>query len=269
MSGSSAQKDSFGTDGTERVHPLRRAWDVLPSFLRRAIMWTMRSERVRLKLLSSLGLRDESAFYPLSVGGLQAIDAALEYVTAAGVPGDYFEFGVYRGYSFWYAEQSSRVFADSRMRFFGFDSFEGLPVVSGEDRKAGIFVSGDYRCTLEDVQGNLTEHGIDWERSHLIKGFFDQSLTPETRAEHSMSSAAVVMIDCDLYQSTVPVLEFIAGMIQDNTVFLFDDWRCFPREDQGEPRAFREFLASHSHWRAEPFMEFGTYGQAFIMHSSA
>ena len=39
------------------------------------------------------------------------------------------------------------------------------------------------------------------------------------------------MVDCDLYQSTVPVLAFLADLLQDGTVVLFDDWYCFREAD--------------------------------------
>jgi hypothetical protein len=229
----------------------------------------MQSERIRVKVLARLGVRSETAFIPLSTGGLGAIDAAFAHLQVAGIKGDYLEFGVFRGYSLHHAQQSASRSGLTSMRFFGFDSFEGLPDVIGNDRKAAVFVSGDYRCTLDEVERNLTDHGFDWERAVLVKGFFDQSLTNELKHIHSMKRAAVVMVDCDLYQSTVPVLKFLSGLLQDGTVLLFDDWRCFPREDQGEPRAFREFLAAHPEWEAEPFGEFPPYGQSFVMRRRA
>jgi O-methyltransferase len=227
----------------------------------------MRSQRIRLRLLSLLGIRDESAFFPLSDGGsVAAIEGSLAELLSAQVIGDYFEFGLYRGYSFWSAQRAAKGIGHSSMRFFGFDSFEGLPEVEGNDRKAGIFVSGDYRCSRPELERLLSEHGFDWDCAVLVDGFFDQSLTPEIKQRHAMSSAALVMIDCDLYQSTVPVLRFIADLIQEGTILLFDDWYCFAEaDDRGEPRAFREFLAGHPDWTADRRQRFSRYGQAFVM----
>ena len=246
---------------------IRRAWDHLPSALRRPIVRLMRSDRVRLGLLGRLRIRDESAFLTLSNGGPPAIDAALERLSSGGVRGDYLEFGIYRGYTIWHAQRSATRLGLTDMRFFGFDSFQGLPEVEGADGRAAIFVPGDYRCTREDVERMLTEHGFDWSRAALVDGYFDRSLTPELRRGHAMTRAALVMVDCDLYQSTVPVLAFVADLLQDGTVMLFDDWYCFGEApDRGEPRAFAEFLAAHPEWTAEPFGRFGSYGQGFVMH---
>jgi hypothetical protein len=247
---------------------LRRVWDHVPSALRVPIVWLMRSQRLRLGLLSLLRVRQKGGFTPLS-RGLGATDAMLERLKSQGPSGDYYEFGLFRGYSFWYAQQAANRLNLDDMRFFGFDSFQGLPEIEGNDRKKGLFISGDYLCTQEEVTRQISEHGFDWSRAALIKGFFDQSLTPSIRAEHQMGPAALVLIDCDLYQSTVPVLRFIEALLQEGTIVLFDDWYCFgDSEDHGEPRAFREFLAEHEEWQAEALMDFPIYGKAFAMHKS-
>ena len=199
----------------------------------------MSSDRIRLTLLDKLGIRKKSGFITLSNGGPAAIDIAMKRLSAEGPVGDYYEFGLYRGYTFWYAQHAADRAGLATMRFFGFDSFAGLPEIKGEDHKAGIFIPGDYGCTRDEVEKQLTEHGFDWSRATLTEGFFDASLTPETRQALGAGPASLVMVDCDLYQSTVPVLAFLADLLQDGTVVLFDDWYCFREaDDQGEPRAF-------------------------------
>jgi O-methyltransferase len=229
----------------------------------------MQSPRVRLVTLSVLRVREKSGFTTL-FRGLGAIDMMMERLKSQGPGGDYYEFGLFRGYTFWYAQQSADRINVAGMRFFGFDSFEGLPEIEGNDRSKGLFFSGDYSCTRAEVTRQISEHGFDWSRATLVEGFFDKSLTPAIRAEHQMGPAALVLIDCDLYQSTVPVLRFLDALLQEGTIVLFDDWYCFgDSEDHGEPRAFREFLADHEDWHAEALMDFPIYGKAFVMHKSS
>lgn len=203
----------------------------------------------------------------VSTGGTQALDQAMARIAEQGLIGDYYEFGLYRGYTFWYAQKAADQHGNGSMRFFGFDSFEGLPEVEGADRSSGVlFFAGDYSCGREDVERHLRDHGFDWSRAALVEGFFDRSLTDEVKARHSMGPAAIAMIDCDLYQSTVPVLSFLDGLLQEGTVLLFDDWRCFDEAaERGEPRAFREFLAAHPEWQAHQLFDFGTDGRAFTV----
>ncbi|MGZ5294966.1 MAG: hypothetical protein ACXWH5_13390, partial [Actinomycetota bacterium] len=70
--------------------------------------------------------------------------------------------------------------------------------------------------------------------------------------------------------STVPVLRFLASLIQEGSILLFDDWNCFDRSDQkGERRAFREFLAKNPQFAAEKWTSFGRRGQAFVLHAQS
>ncbi len=56
--------------------------------------------------------------------------------------------------------------------------------------------------------------------------------------------AHIVHVDCDLYVSTVPVLEFLAPLLGKGSVIIFDDWFSFYDEPDpwihGEQRAFNE-----------------------------
>ena len=211
---------------------LRNAWDHIPAPARRALMLAFRSEKVRLKVLKMLGIRSDTGFFTLSTGGLGAIDSAMQQIASTGPNGDYYEFGVYRGYTLWHAQRAADNFGVRSMRFFGFDSFDGLPEIQGNDRDAAIFFSGDYSCSMDEVETQLDAHGFDSCRGALIEGFYDRSLTPEVKQLHNMGPAALVMVDCDLYQSTVPALAFISELLQDGTIILFDDWECFGDSEQ-------------------------------------
>lgn len=248
----------------QRVSRLRKAWDHIPIAARRPILRAMTNERLRLTVLDKLHIRSRSGFISVSDGGPYAVAAVMNHLSAHGPVGDYYEFGLYRGFTLWSAQNAANRAGLSDMRFFGFDSFSGLPEVEGADREAAIFIPGDYSCSGLEVRQHLTEHGFDWSRAHLIEGFFDESLNDAIKSELAMGPAAAVMIDCDLYQSTVPVLQFIEPLLQQGTVILFDDWHCFGGEDdKGEPRAFAEFLARNAHWRAEVLTDYPTYGRVF------
>jgi hypothetical protein len=152
------------------------------------------------------------------------------------------------------------------MRFVGCDSFQGLPKPRGTDTYRNDFVEGQFCASYDYVRGKLDEHGVDWDRTLLIAGFFEDSLTPECKKEHSLRRAAVALVDCDLYESTTHVLAFLDELLLDGGYVIFDDWNAFDKDDgKGEQRAFREFLASHAHWSAKPLFAYGSYGQAFGM----
>jgi hypothetical protein len=58
---------------------------------------------------------------------------AFQYVRIQDVPGDYAEFGVYRGRAFVEAWRAARKHG-SETQLYAFDSFQGLPPLSGTDR---------------------------------------------------------------------------------------------------------------------------------------
>jgi O-methyltransferase len=181
--------------------------------------------------------------------------------------GDYMEFGLFKGYSFWHAQHLARAHGMEGMRFFGFDSFKGLPSPGDVDATPqDIFYEGQYSCAKSDVVQNLNAKGVDWKKTYLIEGFFNESLVPALKNRYDMRSVAVALIDCDLYESTRDVMPFLADLIDDDTILLFDDWNCFDAdENKGQRRAVREFLDGARGWRFEDWFSYGDYGQVFLV----
>lgn len=177
--------------------------------------------------------------------------------------GDYYEFGVFKGYAFLHAQHEARRLGLDSMRFFGFDSFEGLPEVDGVDATAhGEFYKGQYACGKDEVVRNLDARGVDWDRTFLVEGYFDRSLTAELRARHQMKPAAVALVDCDLYSSTRDVLQFLDTLIRPGSILLMDDWNCFDGDDnKGQRRAFKEFLAGRPGIATKMLFPYGAWGQ--------
>ena len=69
---------------------------------------------------------------------LEGIEKAFAHAKELGTlgEGDYYEFGLFKGYSFWTAQKTAKQHEAQSMRFFGFDSFAGLPDVGGLDKTA-------------------------------------------------------------------------------------------------------------------------------------
>jgi O-methyltransferase len=181
--------------------------------------------------------------------------------------GDYMEFGLFKGYSFWYAQHLARRRNMKTMRFFGFDSFQGLPAPSDIDlTPQEVFYEGQYYCEKSVVISNLESRGVDWSRTYLIDGFFNDSLVPSLKTEYNMKSVLLALIDCDLYASTSDVMFFLEGLIDKNTILILDDWNCFDGDNnRGQRRAVREFLDRSDRWRLEDWFSYGDYGQVFLV----
>lgn len=201
-----------------------------------------------------------------------ALDKLVDYLVVAHVPGDYFEFGVYEGRTFGYAVKIlSGIFP--RMRFIAFDSFQGLPAPKGpdaEDGYTGGFAEGQFACTEERFTEQMVKSGADMRRITTVPGWFHETLGDTHPVSGSLGKVAAAWIDCDLYESTPPVLDFLTGRLSVGSVLLFDDWRCFRNlAEFGEQRACAEWLARNPQIRLNDFFEFGFGGKAFTVAACA
>jgi O-methyltransferase len=133
------------------------------------------------------------------------------------------EFGVSDGESMklWLAMNSNL-----ESRFYGFDSFEGLPEDWDADRKKGLFDRGGVPPQLED------------KRVYFIKGWFDQTL-PAFISSFCPESGLVIHLDADLYSSTLFALLHLAPFMRPGTVLVFDEF--YDRDH--EFKAFCDFTA--------------------------
>ncbi|MEM9303363.1 MAG: class I SAM-dependent methyltransferase [Pseudomonadota bacterium] len=118
--------------------------------------------------------------------------------------------------------------ARSSLPIHGFDSFEGLP----EDW--GDYPAGSYSTDgiIPDVPEHVTLH----------RGWFENTL-PGFAEAHAGRQLALLHVDCDLYSSTVTILESLAPMISDGTILVFDDLLGYPNYREDEFRALQEYLA--------------------------
>lgn len=159
------------------------------------------------------------------------------------IDGYYMEFGSHEANTMRLAWDTFRHLFD--WTYVSFDSFEGLPEMESFDRSA-IFHAGNLATSEADFVRIVTGHGMPREKLITVKGFYDRSLTPELQQRLAPKKAAVIYVDCDLYASTVPVLQFVLPFLQKGTVIVFDDWNCYHADpDLGERRAWREFREAH------------------------
>lgn len=191
---------------------------------------------------------------------------AFEFSKINGVRGDYFEFGVWRGKTFTYARTMARRYRVSPIRFRAFDSFAGLPPVDGSARHE-VWKEGQFACSKPEFEQILATKGFRPDEYELVEGFYDKSLddTLVQRLKQADVKAAIVYIDCDLYESTVPVLRFIRHFLQDGTIVCFDDYFNYRGQPgHGEQKALAEFLQDNPDIRLSPYMAYSPLGQSFI-----
>lgn len=193
------------------------------------------------------------------------LSKASRFVACEMIDGDYFEFGVYQGRTFVDAYKllkhnfKRRIALDiggeneregrarrqdlwENMRFFAFDSFEGLPGLTEDDTRTLDFTKGQYACSLDEFHRRIARGGVPREKVVAVKGFFSETCVGETHNKLQLRRAAIIWMDADLYSSTKDILAFIPPLLQDGTVLVFDDWFSYKGSPlEGVQRAFREW----------------------------
>jgi hypothetical protein len=145
---------------------------------------------------------------------------------AGHTPIDLLEFGVFEGDSLRSWCSLNRA---PETRFFGFDSFEGLPEDWNSQRAKGAFDLGGRPPIVEDP------------RAELVAGWFQQTL-PKFVEGFVLRHPLVVHIDCDLFSSTLFCLATMNPLMPPGTTVVFDEFS----DVLHEYRALKDFCSAFS-----------------------
>jgi hypothetical protein len=123
---------------------------------------------------------------------------------------DYLEFGVFRGASLRLWTEMS---AGSDARFYGFDTFTGLP----EKWELGAASMAQGHFAVDELPR------FEDTRVKLLKGLFQDTL-PEFLRGFTRRERIVVHCDADLYSSTLYVLTRLSELLRPGDVVIFDEF---------------------------------------------
>jgi hypothetical protein len=120
---------------------------------------------------------------------------------------NYMEFGVAQGESFrWFIKQNDQ----EGSRFYGFDTFTGLPEDFGPYKK-GTF---NNQSSPPDVADS---------RAKFYQGLFQQTV-PGFLLELDKQKRNVIMMDADLYSATMYVLTKLSPFLKKGDIIFFDEF---------------------------------------------
>lgn len=184
------------------------------------------------------------------------------------IRGDYHEFGCHRVRTLRMALTEARRHQLGDMKFWAFDSFAGLPDPTSAP-SSGIWKRGALATSEETLLDLVRRHGVYVDRVHTVPGFYADSLTPELQRRFAAGEAPIALatIDCDLYESAVPVFDFIDPLLQQGSVLYVDDlfagYRGAPTG--GVARAFLEYQ-QRSAWKFVRHLDVGWWGRSYIAY---
>ncbi|TKK68931.1 class I SAM-dependent methyltransferase [Ilyomonas limi] len=167
-------------------------------YLTRFSLWASKNKKVAYNDFP--GKWDYSkryAFYKWIIGHESLSNIAINYL----------EFGVADGHSFrWFVQQN----AHPESRFYGFDTFTGLPEDFGVYKK-GVFNTNNQVPQIND------------SRVKFYQGLFQQTL-PGFLSKWNHQQRNIVMMDADLYSATLYALTRIAPFLKKGDIIFFDEF---------------------------------------------
>jgi O-methyltransferase len=158
----------------------------------------------------------------------------------------YLEFGVAGGNSF---NKFVSLNDNSGSRFYGFDTFEGLPEDWG-----GFFKKGDMSHDVPNLEDS---------RAKYIKGLFQDSLVPfldAHRDEIKQAEVRIIHMDADLYSATIFSLSQLYPFLKAGDIILFDEYNV----PLHEFKAFKEFTENF-YIKFKPITAVNNYYQMSFM----
>ncbi len=126
----------------------------------------------------------------------------------------YLEFGVAHGHSIkWWLNHCSHP--DSR--FYGFDTFEGLP------EAWGVYAKGDMLSAIPEVND---------DRALFIKGIFQHTLSDflSERGPYLKERRMVIHMDADLFSATLFALSQLYPYLKKGDIIMFDEFNVYDHE---------------------------------------
>jgi len=143
---------------------------------------------------------------------------------------EFLEFGVYKGDSL---KEWLRINTHSHSKFWGFDSFRGLP----EKWQRFTNTTSEGAFDLQGAVPNLHD-----DRLCLVKGYFQDTLPGflDNWCSPDAHRRIIIHCDADLYSSTLYVLATMNRLMIPGTILIFDEFSSVLHEF----RAFSDFTSS-------------------------
>jgi hypothetical protein len=139
------------------------------------------------------------------------------------------EFGVFEGKSL----RKIVNMLDDSFKIYGFDSFVGLP----ENWEETICHKGFF---------NLNGDIPDIPKTKMLSGWFEETIPVYLQEAQPIG---LLHVDCDLYSSTVTILESLREYIVKDTIIVFDEWLYTKLDNRKgnihEQRAFIEWVKKY------------------------
>ncbi len=196
----------------------------------------------------------DEKFHQLNIGNIGNVIYWWKFFEIIkNISGDIVECGIGRGRSLLVISAINQLLDKNEggeRIIYAYDSFEGFPEPTDEDKSArnpkkgewSYSPSGKYKYSEDFIKLVLTEANISFKDNQLElkKGFFGDSLK-----NHPDRPIALLHVDGDLYQSYMDVLKLAYHKVVPGGLIVFDDFLSNNKESERWPGALiavKDFL---------------------------
>jgi hypothetical protein len=198
-------------------------------------------------------------------------------------PLNYYEFGTGKGGSLIEFLKSLRrllkvslyekIALETGINIVLFDSFEGLPDPKSTRDVTPFHSKGSYALSEENIRklvNDYSRHINPKPQIMVVKGYYEDTLTESLNEKFKAFPPSFVNVDVDYYSSATTVLNFIAPICQNGTVFYFNNiFEHLGNLNKGEYAAISEFNNNNKIYHLFPYRIFTIseyVNRVFTMH---
>jgi len=165
----------------------------------------------------------ERAHTMIGLKRLNNIQFCVESCIKNNIEGDLIETGVWRGGATIFMKGILKAYNNKNKKVYVADSFEGLPkpdvdkypIDTGDNHHKIQLLS----VSKEEVEDNFKAYDLLDDNVVFIKGFFETSLK-----NTNINKLALLRIDCDMYSSTMQMLEQLYDKVSIGGFIIVDDY---------------------------------------------
>ena len=115
------------------------------------------------------------------------------------------------------------------------------------------------------MQRCLSRRNVNPDEITWVRGWYGETLGNETAQKLGLKGVGVAFIDCDTYDSSKTVLDFLKPLIIKPAILCFDDWKLYDLDikGEGEYRSFNEFLENNPQFEAKEIKSYNRKSKSF------
>jgi len=157
---------------------------------------------------------------------LRNVRHCIEHILQNNIPGDLIETGVWRGGAAIYMRAVLKNHDVRDRVVWVADSFQGIPPPDPKypaDANGLLHFRSNLAVSRKEVESNFSAYGLLDDQVRFVPGWFEESLK-SLPAE----TLSLLRIDCDLYGSTITVLNELYGRVAQGGCVIVDDYGDIP-----------------------------------------